>query len=292
MEDKQYLFSQLKPVLLNDLIRIGNKDGDGGYILSKRQIEYTNVLIGLGISYDWTFEKEMKDLNTNLTLYCYDFSVGESKFLKKTFSYLIDIVSLRTFLNLFKNFRAFVITLSNPIKELNTYFSFRHFFNKKRNIFFFQKGISNNTSDIFIQTSEMFNNIPDFKNLADNSVYLKIDIEGSEYVILEDIIRHNAKINGLVIEFHDLNLKWNIFNSIILKLKTNFAIIHVHANNCCGCINETQIPNVVEISFMKKELISAGELNSQNLQSYPLSHIDKQNMPNKVDLELNFDWNN
>lgn len=288
MKNVQYSLNKLKPVLVNDLIRIGNKDSDGGYILSKRQIENTKILLGLGIFYDWTFEEAMKQQNNNLTVFAYDFSVGKSVFLRRTGTYIIDILSLRTFITLFRDFNKFTSLIKRPIKELNTYFSFKRFFNIKKNIFFFQKGISNYSSDIFIKPSEMFNHIISFNDLPDNSIYIKMDIEGSEYQILEDVIKHKSKINGLVVEFHGIGTKWNSFNSLILKLSNDFSIIHVHANNCCGYFNDTQIPNVVEISFMKTNLITQQELNAENTQSYPLNHIDKPNVIDKIDLALNF----
>ena len=37
--------------------------------------------------------------------------------------------------------------------------------------------------------------------------FLKIDIEGSEYEIIEDIIDHSQKISVLIIEFHWINKK-------------------------------------------------------------------------------------
>ena len=40
-----------------DLIRIG-RDYDGGYLVSKSDIEKTDVLIGLGINDDWSFEED------------------------------------------------------------------------------------------------------------------------------------------------------------------------------------------------------------------------------------------
>ena len=40
-----------------DLIRIG-RDYDGGYLVSKSDIEKTDELIGLGINDDWSFEED------------------------------------------------------------------------------------------------------------------------------------------------------------------------------------------------------------------------------------------
>ena len=40
-----------------DLVRIG-RDNDGGYLVSKSDIEKSDCLIGLGINDDWSFEED------------------------------------------------------------------------------------------------------------------------------------------------------------------------------------------------------------------------------------------
>ena len=43
----------------SDLVRIG-RNNDGGYLVSKSDIEKSDVLIGLGINDDWSFERNFK----------------------------------------------------------------------------------------------------------------------------------------------------------------------------------------------------------------------------------------
>ena len=45
-----------------------------------------------------------------------------------------------------------------------------------------------------------------FERIKSNKIFLKIDIEGSEYRILDDLIRYQDLIKGLVIEFHNIDL--------------------------------------------------------------------------------------
>ena len=89
MKYQDFHFTKFKPKLINDLIRVGNKKKDGGYVISKRQIGITKVLIGLGVNYDWSFEEEFKALNSSVNIYCYDFSVGSSVYFKSIISALI-----------------------------------------------------------------------------------------------------------------------------------------------------------------------------------------------------------
>jgi hypothetical protein len=41
------------------------------------------------------------------------------------------------------------------------------------------------------------------------NIFLKIDIEGSEYLFLQDIIANEERITGMVIELHDVDIHLN-----------------------------------------------------------------------------------
>jgi FkbM family methyltransferase len=62
------------------------------------------------------------------------------------------------------------------------------------------KNISTNFLDLFIRLKEIFDRI------KHAPFFLKIDIEGSEYRILEEIIELQDFICGIVIEFHNIDL--------------------------------------------------------------------------------------
>ena len=85
------------------------------------------------------------------------------------------------------------------------------------------------------------------------NIFMKIDIEGSEYRILDEIINQKKKITGLVIEFHDYDLNkekiYQFINSIDLKL------IHININELGG-ISIDNHPLVVELTFSKDPIKS------------------------------------
>ena len=58
---------------------------------------------------------------------------------------------------------------------------------------------------------------------------MKIDIEGSEYDILDEILEEQDKIIGLAIEFHNCNKNINNIINFIQKFKNE--LVHIHANN-------------------------------------------------------------
>jgi hypothetical protein len=288
MKYHNFEFRRYKPKVVNDLIRVGNKEKDGGYVLSQRQVAATKVLMGLGINYDWTFEADFKNQNKDVSIYCYDFSVGKSVYLKSFVSSVINVISPNSYTKEILNKRSPLPVFVRPFSILGTYFGFSSFFKPEKGNYFFQKGISDSGSEIFITVPEMFKTVHNFNDLPENSVYIKMDIEQSEYDILEDLLEHSAKINGIAIEFHDLKHFWGDFKILLEKLGKDFEIIHIHGNNCCGYIPGTEIPNFIEITYMKRNLLSPEELKAINNQKYPLEGLDKPNLPNKSDMKLPF----
>ena len=71
--NKRYNF--LRPIKHSSLIRVGNQ-GDGGYILDKRILKKSTILISFGVGDDWSFEKKCLDLNKKLKIFIYDNSIS------------------------------------------------------------------------------------------------------------------------------------------------------------------------------------------------------------------------
>jgi|SRR2546428_10036988 len=98
-----------------------------------------------------------------------------------------------------------------------------------------------------------------------------MDIEGWEFRALLQLPVFFEKINGLVVEFHDLDFAGKKFEEIIDLFSTHFYIAHTHANNFGGLINNTKHPKVLEITFINKAIANDSKLSSQK---YPLPGID------------------
>ncbi len=54
---------EFKPKGLFDLVRVG-KDNDGGYLICKKSLKETEYLLSFGISDDFSFEENLKELTT------------------------------------------------------------------------------------------------------------------------------------------------------------------------------------------------------------------------------------
>ena len=86
------------------------------------------------------------------------------------------------------------------------------------------------------------------ESIPHKNIFLKIDIEGSEYVILDELIKHRKRFIGIIIEFHDVEKNLSKIINFIKKIE--LEIVHVHANNFGG-ISKNNTPKVLELTFSK-----------------------------------------
>tara|TARA_B100000886_G_scaffold322255_1_gene265121 strand:- start:1036 stop:1773 length:738 start_codon:yes stop_codon:yes gene_type:complete len=228
----------LKPQYDYDLIRIG-RDNDGGYLVEKKSLENSQSLISLGINDDWSFEEDFLKKNKDISIKCFD-DVLDKKFLLKR------IIVQFLFLLYNRNFSILK-------KYISTYFSFLRL---KKKIQFNKKKVS-------------YNHLNKILSQEKNNIFLKIDIEGGEYRILEDLLLNQKKIIGLVIEFHDHDLH----REKILKFLNSFnlTLVHIHGNNFAGRDLNNDI-TTLELTFSKNP-VQIGDINI---------------LPNKLDMPNNF----
>ena len=238
--------NEFKPENEYDLIRLG-QDNDGGYLVEKKSFENTECLISLGINDDWSFEEDF--LKKNIIIKCFDDVLDEKFLLKKIINHFIFFFSNINNFSLLKN------CISN-------YFSFLRI---KKKIQFNKKSIS-------------YNDLNKILSQEKNNIFLKIDIEGHEYRILDDLLLNQKKIIGLVIEFHDCDLH---LEKIIKFLSSfNLTLVHIHGNN--ASIRDLNGDIVVlELTFSKNPIQVSDICVLPNKLDMPNSH-------NKSEVILNF----
>lgn len=123
-----------------------------------------------------------------------------------------------------------------------------------------------------------------------NDIFLKMDIEGGEYLWLLSLDTYQLKkFKQIVIEFHGINndnLICNHFDKLkcLEKITNTHYLIHAHGNNFNTVSNN--MPNVIELTYInKKLLIDVPKLNKQPL---PIKNLDYPNNIDKEDINLNF----
>ena len=209
----------------------------------------SDTLVSFGIKDDWSFEKDFKNINLRARVLCYDDKPILKYLLKKL---IIDIIFLFSHLNLNK---IFIL-----IKKII------YFLKDKKKLTFIKKKIS------YGDLKEIV------KDIKSDTIFLKIDIEGFEYRILEEILLYQKKFTGIIIEFHDIDYHKDLIKNFINKLNMN--LVHIHPNNN-SLIDYNNDPTCVEITFEKKPVESEGAFSLPN-------ELDMKNDPKKKDVLLNF----
>mgnify|MGYP000847658272 CR=1 FL=1 len=220
-----------KPKNEYDLIRLG-KNNDGGYLIEKDSLTIAKSLISFGLSYDWSFEKHFYKIK-KCPIHCYDPTVKYSGIKKFSRKNIINLFKIKNLFN--KNF------LKTNIKNIFLYNDYKKFFSNE---------VCHYESSIGIGRNKV--NFPEIiDRIKLHPVFLKIDIEGSEYRILDDIIKYQDKISGLVIEFHNVDLHKDIISNFISSF--NLSLCHIHGQNTLGTnyLDSNNDPIQVEMTFSK-----------------------------------------
>lgn len=252
----------LRPKKKFNLKRFGSIN-DGGYVIPINSINEIKNIVGLGLYDDWSFEKSLSKKNS-AKVEIYDHTVNflfwciyVTKTLVKIF---IRKNKKENFTKLFQFFNYYL-----DFNETN----FKHI--KKKITSKFQQ-------DTTIEASKTISLNEILKKK--NKVLLKIDIEGDEYLILNDILKNQRKILCLNIEFHNIDLHQKLLKNFIKKLKLEIA--HIHINNH-GRIFKKQ-PTMIEMTFANHKFSKGNNLNKK----FPINNLDSPNNKNLKDYKLYF----
>lgn len=252
----------LKPyhIKSSNLVRIGPKT-DGGYIIDKRILNKINILITCGLNDDWEFERSFLKKKPAAKIIAFDHTVNNHFWIKRFKNDIISLLLLRK------------LKISK-ILDIFKFIDYLLFFtkNKKHKI---TKVVFKKKNNKEITISEI---LKDYKE-----VFLKIDIEGDEYKILNDIKKNSKKIVFLVIEFH--NLDKNILQIKKFLEKLDLKIIHIHANNYGG-IDKYGNPKVIELSLLNRKKIKLN--NTFSKKKYPIVNLDYKNFKRREDIKIKF----
>ncbi len=212
-----FLFDQA-----TDLIRLGG-DHDGGYLVSESDVMKSNYLLSMGIADDWRFEAGFLRIKP-VPITAYDASISAAYFLKKTLKSLWALSR--------KAPRWARVAI-------------------KYNLFFSKKNVKHIKQ--FVGASSKGKSYCDLSSAlapAKNTpFFLKIDIEGDEYDLLDELIAHQSNMTGLVIEFHDCPDYLARIESFIAQCE--LRLVHIHANNCAALEATTGLPSVLELTFSR-----------------------------------------
>ncbi len=262
----------LKPFEYDHLVRLG-PNRDGGYVVPGDQIVHCETLISLGLSDDWSFDKACLTLNPALKIIGVDHTIGPLTFIRRTLLSLWKIL-----LNALTGNQTKRNKYTRKLRNYIDYFLF--FRNPHRHI---KKRVSSETEALDINLQQIFDltESPD----SECNVFLKMDIEGSEYEVISNIVQYQHRIRCMAAEFHNLDKSPDDFNKAIQALTQYFYIVHIHGNNCGGY--RDNFPATVEITFINSSLLGQPPLPSTH--QYPREKLDYPNNPKSPDYRLQFE---
>jgi len=245
-----------QPRNVDSLVRIGRKY-DGGYVIDERNINQTNCLIGLGILDDWSFEAHFYKLN-KVPVFCVDGSVGKRFFFIRLLESALLVLNPRRFAHWLKVLINYYLFFRNSDKQHLQYL------------------IGLNGQPGYVSLTTLLEKIG--QNRDDARIYFKIDIEGWEYRIMDELLQHSDKIIGLAIEFHDVDLHLERLEKFIEEFPLNLC--HVHCNNYAPK-SESGTPTVIECSFTRDPI-------GEKLVVELPNKLDMPNKPDEADYAINF----
>ncbi len=226
----------LKPVNTSCLIRVGSNN-DGGYIVSKKSLNSTKFCISFGLGRDFSFEFDLFN-SFGINSHIYDGTVGEPNNLVMIFLRLLKFIRPNS--TRYKNYKKWLLDYKKffvlPNKHIKKNVDLSH--SKMR-----QATISEVLSGGFDRSK----------------TFLKMDIEGSEYVIFQELSKYVSELTGMCIEFHEIEKNFNEFKDIILNMKKTHNLIFVNGNNYSK-VNKYNLPDTLEVSFAREDLNSTSTI--------------------------------
>jgi hypothetical protein len=264
----------LRPVECARLVRLGRPDGDGGYVVPDDAVRSARHLLSLGLSDEWSFDEDFLRANPDAKLIGVDHTVGPLFFVGRFCSSLVKLLFYALTFNRSK-LRKWRRRLDASIR----YFSFfrpphRHIMKKVAAA----GGASSVSVDALLALAQP---------AGRHDVFLKMDIEGSEYEVIPAVAAGRERISCIAAEFHDLDREKVRFNEALRQLSEHFAVVHVHGNNCRPYDPDIGFPTVVEITLLNKALLEGNPRPRKD--RYPLPGLDAANNPGKPDYALSFD---
>jgi hypothetical protein len=225
-----------KPVGGIAMQRLGRKN-DGGYLIDSCSIAKSDFLLSCGINDDWSFEKAFIKLRP-IEVVAFDPTVSPAWLLGRIAEkpmYFIDRVP--------------------------KYFDYFWFFRgRARHI---HKFIGKGRKETHLSLTEALNL---FCPKSAKYAYVKIDIEGSEYEVLDELIDLAPKLSGLAIEFHDVDINFEVIEKFIERFP--LSLCHTHVNNYCWP-SARKFPDVVELSFTSCDVDNSSKVEQPHRLDMP-----------------------
>lgn len=266
--------ASLRPVECPGLTRWG-RNSDGGYVIPAPLIKGCGLLISLGLSDEWSFEREFLSQNPEARLLAVDLTLDGLSIIRLALKDMTTILSALLLGRMAK--------LRDGLRRLHDHSGYFMLF-RSPNVHL-KRRVGADDGGVNISLASLLESHPSRAGVRD--VLVKMDIEGTEYAVVPDVVRHHERIRCAIIEFHEVNRRVESFNQAIRNLCRYFAVVHVHGNNFGGYDPVNEFPDAVEVTLVHKSLL-ASPLRPWPLQ-FPRPGLDFPNCLGRADYALTFE---
>jgi hypothetical protein len=231
---------------------------DGGYLVDYRDIYASDGLLSLGIAVDWSFEKDFASRNRG-PIFAYDGSLSAWYLGARAVREALLLRSALTSARLVTDYMRF---FTDRVKHVRSYVGTVHASYRQ-------------TRAPSISLTQA---LRDLRTSGSSRPFLKVDIEGSEYSILEEIMNAAESTTGLAIEFHDCGKHIDEIAAFVKQY--SLRLIHLHPNSYTP-IDAHGCPGALELTFSSHA--------SKNEHIPELPHpLDRPNDGSSVQHEIQF----
>jgi len=255
--------ADLWPHDVEDLVRVG-RPFDGGYVLPKSALMAAQHLISVGINDDWSFEQAAMDLNPTLRLTGVDATTTAWYVLRRGFRFRVEY--LLAWVTGRRDKREFLKT------RMPSVLAYRRFWAQHTLIL---KMLAPRASANPVCLEDLMKLHPSSTQEAESRVFLKIDIEGAEHSMLDDIVSASPHLTGLAMELHDLPTNRDRVFKFFAALRPHLVLVHLHVNTYDGVDPATGLPKVVEATWLSRSLAGERLAATQALPRPGLDHPSK-----------------
>lgn len=219
------LIHKLWPSDFTDLRRYG-RDNDGGYVMPIAAFRSADALLSFGLNFDWSFEREFATAHPMAPIHAYDPTVGKGRFIRAGFWALLGAIYSR---REWAKFRACC-----------DYFRFF-----RPPVVHYREWIGTGASRLGVAAAA--DRMP-----FSACIGLKVDIEGSEYEIFDEIVAMAGRIEFLAIELHDVEAHADEILAFTEKMSATHVVAHQHGNNYAPLCSDGAMPLSIEVVYVRR----------------------------------------
>lgn len=217
----------LRPLQPPDLLRLG-PEADGGYLVDPRDVAAADGLISLGLDRDWRFERAFLRMN-RVPVHAYD-GCTSVPYILDDLPRAVDDRNWRWAARTLQRTADYVWFFSTSAKHFRRFVGTADFAYEK-------------SGSAVVPLSDVFEAMA---ATGSSRPYLKVDVEGAEFMMLGDLVARAEDTAGLAIEFHDCDTR--LAELVEFVQRYPLRLVHIHANSFGG-IGKDGVPRALELTF-------------------------------------------